>query len=465
MTASPLDELPSEMKVDDALAFATRLHRIGELDAAETVYRRVLEAVPDHPDALNFLGIARHQRGHTGEAIALMQRSLELQPDATGVWNNLGNILLDRGRFDDAAALYERCVELNPDDPVVHNNLGVLRRSQGRVVEAEAAYRRVLELDPKNIDAHNNLGNLLADIGRIEEAVRHYCESIALMPSNPDARKMLGYAYYMLGRFDEATAFYRAWVAEEPDNPTARHHLAACTGENVPERATDTYVESVFDSFADSFDAKLSALTYRAPQLVAEAVDQVYGKGGQALDILDAGCGTGLCGPLLAPHARSLVGIDLSAPMLSKARERKVYDQLIKAELTAFLEGAAASSHDLVVSADTLCYFGALDAVFAGVHHVLKAEGVLVFTVELLDAAENADCSYRLAPHGRYVHHPQYVVAALEAAGFGEISRTEAALRNEGGKPVPGLLFRARKKAGAAAHGQPRPPSTRSVKS
>lgn len=441
--------MPTEMTIDDAVAYATRLHRIGELDAAETLYRRVLEVAPDHPDALNFLGIARHQRGHVEESIALMRRSLALRPDAPGVWNNLGNILLDLGYFDDAGEAYEQCIRLAPDEPLVRNNLGVLRRSQGRVAEAEAAYRQVLARDPKNIDAHNNLGNLLAGLGRVEEAVRHYCETIALMPANPAARKMLGYAYYMLGRYEEAADFYRAWLAEEPDNPTARHHLAACTGQDVPERAADIYVESVFDGFADSFDAKLAALTYRAPQLVADAVAALYGEGGRQLDVLDAGCGTGLCGPLLASHARSLIGIDLSQPMLFKAEGRGVYDQLLKAELTAFLQQAPAGSYDLIVSADTLCYFGALEAVFAGALQALRAGGALVFTVEMAaDASADDGRGYLLAPHGRYVHRPAYVTRALAEAGFGEIAGAEVELRTEGGKPVPGLLCTAVKARG-----------------
>lgn len=444
MSTAAEHTLPTEMTLDDALAFATRLHRIGELDAAETLYGRVLEAVPDHPDALNFLAIARHQRGHVEESIALMRRSLQLRPDAPGVWNNLGNILLDLGHVDDAGEAYEECLRLAPDDPSVRNNLGVLRRAQGRVEEAEAAYRAVLALDPRHIDAHNNLANLLAGLGRIEEAVRHYCETIALMPSNPAARKMLGYAYYMLGRYDEAAAYYRAWLDEEPDNPTARHHLAACTGENVPERAADVYVESVFDGFADSFDAKLAALTYRAPQLVADEVGRRCGAGGGRLDVLDAGCGTGLCGPLLAPHARSLVGVDLSQPMLTKAEGRKVYDALVKAELTAFLQTAEAGSYDLIVSADTLCYFGALEAVFAAAHRALRADGTLVFTVEL---ADDAGSGYRLAPHGRYAHDARYVATALASAGFADVSCTEADLRTEGGKPVRGLLCSARASA------------------
>ena len=37
--------------------------------------------------------------------------------------------------------------------------------------------------------------------------------------------------------------------------------------------------------------------------------------------ILDAGCGTGLCGPLLRPLAARLVGVDLSEKMVELARD------------------------------------------------------------------------------------------------------------------------------------------------
>ena len=45
--------------------------------------------------------------------------------------------------------------------------------------------------------------------------------------------------------------------------------LAACTGRDVPARASDGFVERTFDSFAASFESKLAKLSYRAPALVA----------------------------------------------------------------------------------------------------------------------------------------------------------------------------------------------------
>ena len=71
-----------------------------------------------------------------------------------------------------------------------------------------------------------------------------------------------------------------------------------------------------------------------------------------------------VCGALVAPYARRLLGVDLSAKMIAHAQERKVYDSLVKSELTTYLRDVRAA-YDVIVSADTLVYFGPLEDVIA----------------------------------------------------------------------------------------------------
>src|SRR3954466_8299328 len=113
----------------------------------------------------------------------------------------------------------------------------------------------------------------------------------------------------------------------------------------------------------------------------------------KTLDALDAGCGTGLCGPLVAPYVRSLTGIDLSAGMLVQAKEKGVYDALYKVELTSYLRDNPIA-FDLILSADTLCYFGALDDVVDAAARSLRSGGLLIFTLEHLRGEAASD--YRL---------------------------------------------------------------------
>ncbi|MFX7785024.1 hypothetical protein ABTJ92_22640, partial [Acinetobacter baumannii] len=66
---------------------------------------------------------------------------------------------------------------------------------------------------------------------------------------------------------------YRAWLASEPDNPIAAHMLAACSQLDVPTRASDRYLESHFDRYAETFETNLlHSLGYRGPSLIGQGV-------------------------------------------------------------------------------------------------------------------------------------------------------------------------------------------------
>jgi predicted TPR repeat methyltransferase len=440
------NEQPTELTLTDALALAVHLHRSADLDQAETIYRRILDISPDHPDCLHFLGVLLHQRDQSDAAIELIQRSIILDPHHPDRYNNLGNVLLDRGDITGATAAYEKALALEPGHANAWNNLGALLRAQQRFEESEAAYQKAIELAPDHVDAHTNYGNLLSSRGRIKEAVACYCKAITLAPDHAESKKMLGIAYYTLGQIDAAAEVFRHWLEEEPDSPVAQHLFAACSGQNVPARASDAYIESTFDGFAASFDAKLERLAYRAPNLIAEALAKACASPARELETLDAGCGTGLCGPLIAPWTRRLTGVDLSSRMMAAARNRGVYDDLVKAELTAYLRGHC-EAFDLIVSADTLVYFGALEPALEAAFSALRRGGLLLFTVEEAEQDGVVD-DHRINPHGRYSHSRAYVERTLSAAGFSVPAIEPAVLRKEGGKPVDGLVVTARRERG-----------------
>jgi len=262
-----------------------------------------------------------------------------------------------------------------------------------------------------------------------------------LLPAHAHRREAYGRALWAAGQHDRAVAFYRDWLDKEPGNAYAQHHLAAALGE-TPERASDAYVEKVFDQFAASFDTQLATLKYRAPELVADAMAATLPAPAAQFDIADLGCGTGLCGPLLKPWARSLAGCDLSAGMLERAAPRRVYDELLKAELVQFLVERPAA-FDVLVSADTLIYIGELAPMFAAAHAALRPGGTLVFTLEALDDADAAD--FRLTESGRYAHALPGLRKRLAAAGFAQPAVSSITPRMESARAVAGWLVAVRR--------------------
>jgi predicted TPR repeat methyltransferase len=418
------------------------LHQAEQWANAADVYCSILEVAPDHAEALHFSGVLAHQQGQSDEAVALIERSLALEPERADWHSNLGIVRQERLDLDGAIAAYSHAIALDPGHANAHSNLGVVLRAKGELAEAEAAYRAAIHANPEHSNAYQNLGVLLNAQKRPREAAACFSKVITLRPKDPEARRLLALAHCTLGEVDRAVEIFESWLEDEPDNPVALHMLAACSGRDVPARASDAYIETTFDSFAASFDSKLGKLLYRAPALVVEMLSESGIEPTKSLDVLDAGCGTGLCGPLLAPYARRLVGVDLSERMLAQAGERGIYDELVKGELTAYLS-ALSAEFDVIVSADTLVYFGPLEEVVAAAVNALCPGGRLIFTVEELTDV-GRDAGYELGTSGRYRHSRDYVERVLqEAALAAEIVPAE--LRLEAGEPVAGLTVAAEK--------------------
>ena len=401
-----------EQSTAAALAAAIEAHQAGRYPQAETLYRAWLDEHPADCDGLHFLGMLRFQQGRAAEAVDLIRQSLQTDPRNAHAWNNLGNILFVMNRQEVAAEAYLHALELDISLAAPWKNLGECLERAGSPERAISLFRHIIETVPGFVPAYEALGRLLRVFGRKEEAI----------------------------------AVYRRWVELDPDRHTARHLLAAVTGENVPERASDAYMRELFDGFAEEFDSKLARLDYKAPSLVCAALERVLGASRKDLRILDAGCGTGLSAPLLRPLASELIGIDLSAGMLTKAQQRGGYDRLEQAELTAYLRGNA-GRFDVVTCVDTLCYFGALEEAFTAVRHALTPGGLFAFSVERTTGADESH--YRMEHHGRYQHARNYVNRALEQAGLTVLHLEEEVLRLEVFRDVPGLVVVAEPRRGS----------------
>jgi predicted TPR repeat methyltransferase len=288
--------------------------------------------------------------------------------------------------------------------------------------------------------------------------------AIAQDPKLALAYELLGKLLYRDARAEESAAVYRAWLLAMPADPIAAHLVAATGGAAAPERASDGFVTGLFERAAPDFDTALATLGYQAPQLVFESAAAVLDPGAVALEVLDLGCGTGLCGDWFRPLARRLVGVDLSPGMLERARARGCYDELVCTELTAYVKRCE-ERFDLVTAADVFCYFGDLTAVFAAIALLLRPNGRFIFSVEEMsaDAAAvngndglapadfGAAAGFTLLEHGRYAHSASYIEQVLRRSGLAPVGMRRGMLRFERGAPVQGLVTAAgRDRAGAS---------------
>ncbi|SFR47840.1 methyltransferase domain-containing protein [Litoreibacter janthinus] len=201
--------------------------------------------------------------------------------------------------------------------------------------------------------------------------------------------------------------------------------------------------ETIFNKFAGDYDQVLADIGYRVPEIVREMLAASPLKKSKHLNVLDAGCGTGLCAKLLRPYSKSLHGVDISAAMLEKAKAKKIYDGLTRSDLNQPAT-VPAGPFDLVVAADVLIYFGNLAPVLASLGQRVAPGGWLLLTVENGEALPSP--GFKLGASGRYKHSEDHVTSALTAAGMGRPKQMlHRTLRYEFGTEVKGLAFAAQK--------------------
>src|SRR5580704_19266675 len=102
------------LDIESLLDKAILSHEARDLDHAESLYQDVLRAQPDHPEALNLLGLVLQDRGKSEASIALISRALDADPDFPDAYANLARGLNFLGKMEQAADAARKATELDP---------------------------------------------------------------------------------------------------------------------------------------------------------------------------------------------------------------------------------------------------------------------------------------------------------------------------------------------------------------
>lgn len=138
----------------------------------------------------------------------------------------------------------------------------------------------------------------------------------------------------------------------------------------------------LYDEWAHRYDNDTVNDGYTGPQSTVEAI--VYALGSDKMrtaTFLDAGCGTGLVGVLLAKEgATTIDGIDLSPGMLKVARRTTVFRSLEEADLTKPMQKSD-DSYDVIACVGTLTCGHVGPQVLSEFARVVKPGGLVAVTV------------------------------------------------------------------------------------
>jgi predicted TPR repeat methyltransferase len=368
---------------------------------------------------------------------------LALDPTSAIAWQCLGLLKEGIRQYGDAIDCFQVCISRGGATSALWANLGKLLQQTGRIAESCQAYEEAVRLDGTNQHFRDMLrrSRFRRDVfegAAIDQALSSYLEfAPGRQTDDRDLAELFFATFTFLAGFGHRDAARRLgqqyrWMW--PDNPSMEYLLKAVDGSRDVDRAPPAYITEHFDAFAESFDAQLvGVLGYDLPEKLCAAI-QAAAIAGHRYDALDAGCGTGLCGPLLLPYVRTLTGVDLSPKMLSQAAKRGLYGELICEDLTAYLKRSA-GRFDLIVAADVMIYHGDLAPFFAAAGYALRPGGLLAFSTEVL-----AEGTYQLLASGRFAQSEAYV-RSLATAAFEETACLATTIRWEADARVPAQVF------------------------
>ena len=216
----------ADVRVDRWLRGAFDAHGAGSLREAEKLARRVIDAVPDQPDALHLLATVARESGRADLAIDLYRGLLRRHPAIPVAHNSLGNMLQERGEWGHAIDCYEAALAHDPRYLNAHFNLGRALLHVGAKARAETCLRRAVDLAPNDSQVRSRFARALVEQGRTEEAMAEAFRAVELDPGSADLRNALGTIHTALGEFDAARECYRAALAMDPGFAKAAVNLA-----------------------------------------------------------------------------------------------------------------------------------------------------------------------------------------------------------------------------------------------
>lgn len=247
-----------ELTVQQALQQGVAAHKEGKLQDAESFYRAILQAQPNHPDANHNLGVLAVSVGKTVDALTLFKNALGANPRVEQFWLSYIDALIKEQQLGDAGEMLEQAKKqgvqtdrlnaleenlklqtqaskpksapvnqqvkgASPSQQQLNNLLAHYQR--GEFVVAEKLAVTITQEYPAHQLAWKVLGAVLWQTGRASEAVKANQTAVELLPNDAEAQNNLGNMLMELGRLDEAEASCRQAIALKPAFAEAHSNL------------------------------------------------------------------------------------------------------------------------------------------------------------------------------------------------------------------------------------------------
>ena len=286
-----------ELTIDQALQKAVEAHKAGKLQDAEKLYRAILQAQPQHPDANHNLGVMAVSLNQTEAALPLFKIALEANPSQGQFWLSYIDALIKEKQFENAQGVLEQGKKLGLTGEKIDAleaqlvQLLVSLKSQskepnklshaiefreiGRYQEAQDWLTKFLEVESNDAEGWSLLSQLFLLDKKDAQAEKALATAILINPNLPSIYR--NQARLLLKHSKPAEALLKAQSGYEQstDDPESWLVLAACLVANQRDLEALPLIESALKTrpnYAEAF-ATRALLRLRAKNITGALED------------------------------------------------------------------------------------------------------------------------------------------------------------------------------------------------
>ncbi|MDM8335065.1 methyltransferase [Wolbachia pipientis] len=222
--------------------------------------------------------------------------------------------------------------------------------------------------------------------GNISDAKLRFWLISILYPKLPIIWYNIGRCHFAMENTSKAYTYFTRTLKLNSNYEEASYYIKKMIDPASITKLPTNLIKQYFDYTGEYFvEHWLIAKQYRGHELIHMVITEIFNNSTSTLNILDLGCGTGICGHFLKIHniGISITGVDISNRMLNIARGcfikgKTVYNELIHMEMTDFLKQERNHLYDVIILAEVLHYLHDFQAELELAKRSTSKKGVII---------------------------------------------------------------------------------------
>ena len=237
---------------EELIKIGFSLHRKGNLEEAENVYKEALDSDKNNAEIYNLLGVLKLQQNDVISAVYWVEQAVKKSPNAY-FYETLFQTYIRAGLYKEIVKREKEVLEKFSDDFSLLFNLALAFKNLHKNREAIKYYDKALKINPASYQAWFNLSHLYSIEGEAENALSALKICRKIKPHDNDTEYFLSLALMRTKNYDKGLKYFETRLCKETavalqnktyPNKASRERL--WQGENIKNKTLLVYYEAGF---------------------------------------------------------------------------------------------------------------------------------------------------------------------------------------------------------------------------